>query len=699
MNKLCVGLIVIAFLAVSIVPLAGGQPVISEEQRMHANTTDMVYAPTPDWVSGSPDYSTGGALADFNNDAWLDLVVSDGNDMSQGHVRVYLNDGDGHLSTEASWQSADVAYNGHLDVADINGDSWPDVAVSFLGTGSSVGPIARVYMNNEGVLSSTPDWNSNIVGCAFGVDFGDMNNDGRPDLAIATGNDYIPIAYHTYVYLNVDGSYESSPSWQSDDQHIDDGVLWVDADADGWLDLAAIGADHQTEIYRNLGGVLETTSSWQTTDSGSQFGIMLTSGDVTSDGIRDLFATDNIQLGGNGRFKQYTGLPEGFFSTTASWTYNEGYGSAVELADVNHDQLLDLATGAWWDNSRLFLNQGSGLPSTPSWSSSYSTVVEKIVFGNVGPTQNDRIVTQEFPGDGVQRLFYLPHQDIQYINQVKKDGVVLTPSEYTYSREEGWLTVASAPTQNLEVTYTFSYSLDMVVTNWDPDIGNYLYYNKLFFSDLETNGSLQWNDVSAGETLYGNFTLRNNGEPQSSLNWSIDSTPSWGIWTITPSSGEDLTPEQGPVSVHVTVVAPTGGGPSYHGEILVVNQEDPSDIGRVPVWLNMSHLAPAFNVTSIKGPLGISLTFKNTGNVSATHLNWSITVTGGAFHGINKETHATILLMDPGQEKTVNMKMFFGFGKIQGTFMVGCAEGVTKQVLFSGRQFLFFTMLKGAVFS
>lgn len=698
-TKLWVGFIVVVFLIISCIPIEQGLQTDNGQQPIHSKTTEMIYSPTPDWVSGSPDYSTGGALADFNNDGWLDLVVSDGNDMSQSHVRVYLNDGDGHLPTEASWQSADVAYNGHLDVVDINGDGWVDVAVSYLGTGSSVGPIARVYMNNNGVLSSTPDWNSNIVGCAFGVDFGDMNNDGRPDLAIATGNDYIPIAYHTYVYLNIDGSYGSSPSWQSDDQHIDDGVLWVDADADGWLDLAAIGADHQTEIYRNLGGVLETTSSWQTTDSASQFGIMLTSGDVTSDGIRDLFATDNIQLGGNGRFKQYTGLPEGFFSTTASWTYNEGYGSAVELADVNHDQLLDLATGAWWDNSRLFLNQGSGLPSTPSWSSSYSTVVEKIVFGNVGPTQNDRVSTEVFPGDSIHRLFYLPRQDIQYINQVTNDGVILTPSEYTYSREEGWLTVASAPTLKLEVTYTFSYSLDMAVTNWDLDIGNYLYYNMLIFSDLETNGSLEWNNVAPGEVLYGTFTLRNNGEPQSSLNWSINTTPSWGIWTLNPSSGESLTPEQGPVTVQVTVVAPTGGGPSYHGEITVVNLDDPNDIGKVPVWLNLSHPAPVLNVTSIKGPFGISITFKNTGNVTATHMNWSITITGGAFHGINKESHATILSMDPGQEKTVKLKPFFGFGKIQGTFTLGCDEGVTKQVSFSGRQFLFFTMLKSAVFN
>jgi hypothetical protein len=237
----------------------------------------------------------------------------------------------------------------------------------------------------------------------------------------------------------------------------------------------------------------------------------------------------------------------------------------------------------------------------------------------------------------------------------------------------------------------------MVVTNWDG-VGNYLYYNTLQFADLETNGSLVWNDVSAGEMLSGNFTVSNNGEPQSSLAWKINATPSWGTWTFVPSSGENLTPEQGPVTVHVTIVAPTGGGPTYHGEITVVDQENPSDVGKVPVWLNLSHPVPAFNLTSVKGPLGISLSFKNIGNVSATHVNWSITITGGAFQGINKESHATILSMDPGQEKTVNMKMFFGFGKIQGTFTVGCAEGVTKQVPFSGRQFLFFTILKSAVF-
>jgi hypothetical protein len=567
----------------------------SDSETILSTSYDSVYSPTPDWVSGSPHYSTGGAFADINNDNWLDFVVSDGNDMGQGHVRVYLNDGNGHLPTTASWESADIAYNGHLDVADIDGDGWPDVAVSYLGTGSSLGPIARVYMNNNGVLSSSPSWAANIIGNAFGVDFGDMNNDGRPDLAIATGWSYNSYHYHTYVYLNMDGSYGSSPSWQSDDQNIYMNVLWVDADDDGWLDLAGIGDSCQTQIYQNLDGVLETTASWYSTDSANQFGIMLTAGDVTGDGIRDLFATDNTQLGGDGLFKQYTGLSTGFFETTHSWEYYGDYGSAVALADVNGDNLLDLATGAWWFSTNLFLNQGTGLPTEPSWSSLYETVNEKIVFGNIGPAFCEEVFTEQFTPAGDRQLFYLSHRQIQGINTVICDGLPLEPSEYTSSRDEGWIMVSTAPEESLDVTYRYSASQDMAVTNWDPDIGNYLYYNKLinytlpqfdFITyagpNLECTGSLSWSHIKPGATVQGSFTVLNSGDPGSHLNWEILSYPDWGTWTFTPSSGTDLSSGDS-VTVQVKVVVPDEENTQFQGDVTIINSDKTADSCVIPV--------------------------------------------------------------------------------------------------------------------
>jgi hypothetical protein len=578
--------VIVVLTMVSFLPfIATGQQAKSTASLSNTSFDDP-YSLTPDWISANPDYSTGAEFADINNDGWLDLVVSDGNDMGMGHVNVYLNNGNGALSTTANWQSADVGYNGHLDVADVNGDGWLDVAVAYCGSGSSTGPVARVYLNNEGTLSSAADWNAALIGHAFVLDFGDMNNDGRPDLAVGYGDSYSGDSYHTLVYLNSDGAYATTPSWQSNDQDIMMGVHWVDADNDGWLDLVGCASYAQTRIYRNLGGMLETTASWWTSDSANQFGNLLTSGDVNADGVRDLFTADNTQLGGSGLIKQYTGLPSGFFETSHSWSFYAGYGSAVELADVNYDNKLDLATGGWWENTWIFLNTGTGLPSSPSWTSGGTSVVEKIAFGNVGPTSDDRTITETFAAGS--RLCYLENRNIQRVDTVKVDGVALDHAQYMYSRDQGYVTVGVTPISSVEVTYTFSKSLDMAVANWDPDIGNYLYYNQInvvYEPDLECGGSLSWSDIKPEATVHGSFTVSNVGDEYSSLNWRVESYPDWGTWTFEPLSGTGLSPDAGALTVNVSVVAPDEHKSQFSGQVKVVNIDNASDYEVIPVSL------------------------------------------------------------------------------------------------------------------
>jgi hypothetical protein len=431
-----------------------------------------VYSGTPDWESGDTPYSTGGAYADLDRDGLLDLVVSNGNDMRQESLAVYYNQGDGTFPSFPDWESSDSVYNGHLSVADVDGDGWLDVAVARLGNSSVVGTSARLYLNNSGTLSSTPDWETPELANAFDVAFGDMNNDGRPDLAVATGWPYSdPNAYTNYVYLNVDGELETVPSWESDDSNDYMGALWLDADHDGWLDLAYAGANTHTWIYRNLGGVLETTASWHTEDNSGQFAIMMTVGDVTGDGRGDLFVTDNIQVfDGSGLFRQYTALSAGFFVTSPLWTYYDGYGSAVALADVNFDGNLDLATG-------LFYGQGAKLSLSPDWSSSVTSVVEKIVFGDVDQ-DGLRYPVEVFDTTASrQHLFQLSRQPIDGIESISVDGNVLGPDQFTVDRAHAWVTVGPEATERVTVRYIYSLKPDMAVTNWDDGKGNYLYYN------------------------------------------------------------------------------------------------------------------------------------------------------------------------------------------------------------------------------
>lgn len=102
---------------------------------------------------------------------------------------------------------------------------------------------------------------------------------------------------------------------------------------------------------------------------------------------------------------------------------------------------------------------------------------------------------------------------------------------------------------------------------------------------LSCDGSLSWDEVPPGDTVEGSFTVENVGEAGSLLNWEIADEPSWGTWTFTPDSGTGLTPEDGAVTVEVSVVAPEDKETEFDGEILIINSDDPSNNCTITVKL------------------------------------------------------------------------------------------------------------------
>jgi len=104
--------------------------------------------------------------------------------------------------------------------------------------------------------------------------------------------------------------------------------------------------------------------------------------------------------------------------------------------------------------------------------------------------------------------------------------------------------------------------------------------------DLDCSGSLSWTDIEPGATVTGSFQVQNVGNISSLLNWTIiTSSITWGTWTYTPESGENLTPEAGQVTVHVSVIAPNETNSEFEGYIRVENQNDPNDFDVIPVTL------------------------------------------------------------------------------------------------------------------
>jgi len=83
--------------------------------------------------------SFGNAVADFNNDGWEDIYVTN----RGSRDRLYINNGDGTFSDIA--QAAGIPINDHraVAVADLNNDGWIDIF-------SAGAPTNAIYMNDGG---------------------------------------------------------------------------------------------------------------------------------------------------------------------------------------------------------------------------------------------------------------------------------------------------------------------------------------------------------------------------------------------------------------------------------------------------------------------------------------------------------------------------------------------------------------------
>ena len=102
---------------------------------------------------------------------------------------------------------------------------------------------------------------------------------------------------------------------------------------------------------------------------------------------------------------------------------------------------------------------------------------------------------------------------------------------------------------------------------------------------VRCNGSIHLTNITQGATITESFTVDNAGTPGSLLNWEITSFPDWGTWTFTPPSGTSLTPEQGPVTINVSIVAPAKKNKDYSGYIKVTNTDNPTDCYIVQITL------------------------------------------------------------------------------------------------------------------
>jgi hypothetical protein len=107
--------------------------------------------------------------------------------------------------------------------------------------------------------------------------------------------------------------------------------------------------------------------------------------------------------------------------------------------------------------------------------------------------------------------------------------------------------------------------------------------------DLDCIGSLVWANVEAGSTVTGSFQVKNIGGQNSLLDWNINySSMTWGTWIFNPQSGINLRPNDGFLTIQVTLTAPDQKKTDFEGFLRVENSENSSDYEVIPVSLTTS---------------------------------------------------------------------------------------------------------------
>ncbi len=333
------------------------------------------------------------AWGDYDNDGDLDILLTGYNSNNVPLSRVYRNDG-GIFTDSGTADDALIAVKiSSVAWGDYDNDGYLDILLT--GYNSSNIPETKVYRNDGGIFTDSGTADDVLIGVWHSsVAWGDYDNDGDLDILLTgLGSSNVRVAK---VYRNDGGIFADSGA--TDDALIGvsySSAAWGDYDNDGDLDILLTGYNSsnvpETRIYRNDGGIFADSSAADDALTAVAAGSVAW-GDYDNDGDLDILLTGQ---GSGYSFvaKLYRNDGAVFVDSGAVDDALTGvYYSSVAWGDYDNDGDLDvLLTGySGTETSRVYRNDGCAdltitQAVTPVSAEPNSAITYTINFGNNGP--------------------------------------------------------------------------------------------------------------------------------------------------------------------------------------------------------------------------------------------------------------------------------------------------------------------------
>lgn len=247
-------------------------------------------------------------LEDFNNDGFKDALYQGGvlPGSSPNQLKIRLGDGAGGLLRDLKGVNMQGIYGGTHAVADFDEDGNLDVIVSGRDAAGQLG-MTLYFGSGNGGFTETPIIPTDRAPGSYAI--GDFNGDNHIDVAVDTTLLQEPFGGGFAVYLG-DGSGALVPSFTSSIGA--NPIITDDVNGDGHLDLImrAQVATGTTDVSVLLGDGAGAFAEVEVLDEG-ETPIRLATGDFNGDGDVDLvaLATTNLRIflgEGDGRFSLET---------------------------------------------------------------------------------------------------------------------------------------------------------------------------------------------------------------------------------------------------------------------------------------------------------------------------------------------------------------------------------------------------------
>lgn len=410
--------------------LIAGEPVVS-------NQTDSVGLGSPHTSVSNGfgiDYMTaGGAAGDFDNDGDQDLFLIGG---SASTDRLYINDGSGHFVDQAvQWGVARTHTGSGAAVGDFNNDGWLDIMVTSMGPPNQPRADYHIlYKNNgDGTFSDVTDaaglggsYNPFGLVDTFSPTFGDYDLDGDLDLAVAGWYGGSKLFRN-----NGDGTFTDVTLAALDVDMTDVRAFaprFVDMDGDRYPEILWV-ADFETSKYfrNNTDGTFTNMTPANGTGIDSN-GMGNTYGDYNTDGIFDWYVTSRIGTNGipgpgasGNMLYMGTSTPHVFNEESVPRGANFGYwGWGAVSLDLDHDGHLDIfatngfsSSGHDMTPSLMYLNDGSG---------NFTDIASECGMDDAG--QGRGVVHADFDNDGDRDILLIVCRDVPtyYRNDLQGAG-------------------------------------------------------------------------------------------------------------------------------------------------------------------------------------------------------------------------------------------------------------------------------------